>query len=52
MLRYACTGAVATLELGGLPGLVGQDRLEAVPVVVGEGELRAGVRALAAHDHP
>ena len=45
-------GAVATLELGGLAGLVGQDRLEAVPVVVGEGELRAGVRALAAHDHP
>ena len=32
-------------------GLVGQDRLEAVPVVVGERELRAGVRALAADDH-
>ena len=38
--------------MGDLAGLVGQDRLEAVPVVVGEGELRAGVRALAAHDHP
>ena len=32
-------------------GLVGQDRLETVPVVVGEGELRAGVRMLAADDH-
>lgn len=46
------TGAVAALELGGLSGLVGQDRLEAVPVMVGEGELCAGVGALAAHDHP
>ena len=45
-------GAVTTLELGGLAGLVGQDRLEAVTVTVCEGELRAGVRALAAHDHP
>ena len=26
--------------------------MEAVPVVVGEGELRAGMRALAADDHP
>jgi hypothetical protein len=31
--------------------LVGEDRLEAVAVMVGEGELRAGVRALASHDH-
>ena len=33
-------------------GLVGEDRLEAVTVVVGERQLRAGVRALAADDHP
>ena len=45
-------GAVAALELGGLAGLVGEDRLEAVTVVVSEGELRAGVGALTAHDHP
>jgi hypothetical protein len=32
--------------------LVGEDRLEAVAVVVGEGQLRAGVRALAADDQP
>jgi hypothetical protein len=45
-------GAVTALEPGGLAGLVGEDRLKAVSVVVGEGELRAGVCALAAHDHP
>ena len=38
--------------MGDLTGLVGEDRLEAVPIVVGEGELRAGMRALAADDHP
>jgi hypothetical protein len=31
--------------------LVGEDRLKAVPVVIGEAQLRAGVRAFAAHDH-
>ncbi len=35
-----------------LVGLVGEDRLEAVAVVVGEAQLRAGVRALAADDQP
>jgi len=34
--------AVITLELGDRAGLVGEDRLEAITVVVGEGELRAG----------
>ena len=46
-------GQVATLDerrVAGV-GLIGEDRLEAVPVVVGEGQLRAGVRALAPHDH-
>jgi hypothetical protein len=33
-------------------GLVGQDRLEAIPVAVGERQLRAGVGALPPHDHP
>jgi hypothetical protein len=33
-------------------GPVGEDRLEAVAVVVGEGQLRARVRALAPDDHP
>jgi hypothetical protein len=43
--------AVATLDLGDvLVGLVGKDRLETVPVVVGERQLRAGVRTLAPHD--
>ena len=43
--------AVATLDLGDvLVGLVGEDRLEAVAVMVGERELRAGVRALAPDD--
>ena len=32
--------------------LVGQDGLEAAAVVVGERQLRAGVRALTTHDHP
>lgn len=45
--------AVATLQGGevGAP-LVGEDRLEAVAVVVGEGELGAGVWALATDDYP
>ena len=33
-------------------GLVGQDRLEAVPVVIGERQLRAGVWTLTPNDHP
>ena len=48
----AGAAAVVTLELGDRAGLVGEDRLEAVPVVVGERQLRAGVRALAPDDHP
>ena len=48
----ASAAAVVTLELGDRAGLVGEDRLEAVSLVVGEGQLRAGVRALAPDDHP
>ncbi len=49
----AGAGAVTTLKDRYLAaGLVGEDRLEAVPVDIGEGQLRPGVRALAAHDHP
>src|SRR5215212_9532740 len=45
--------AVAALELGDVVvDLVGEDGLEAVAVVVGERQLRAGVRALAPHDQP
>ncbi len=33
-----------------LVGLVGEDRLEAVAVTIGERQLRAGVRALAPDD--
>jgi hypothetical protein len=43
--------AVLALELGDLTRLVGEDCLETVSVLVGEGELRAGMRSLAAHDH-
>jgi hypothetical protein len=44
--------AVATLEHGDVVvGLDGEDRLEAVPVVVGDAQLRAGVRTLTPHDH-
>jgi len=44
--------AVAALDRGDvLVGLVSEDRLEAVPVDVGERELRAGVGALAPGDH-
>ena len=32
--------------------MVGQDGLEAVAVMVGERQLRAGMRALAPDDHP
>ena len=48
----AGAGAMLALQMSGLALAVGEDRLEAVPVRVGEGELRAGVRALAAHDQP
>ena len=45
--------AVEDLERGDvLVGLVGDEALEAVPVEVGEGQLRAGVRALAPADQP
>ena len=47
----ACAAAVIALELSEVAGLVGQDRLKVMPVVVGEGELRAEVRRLAANDH-
>jgi hypothetical protein len=47
------TLALATLEhLDVGVGLVGQDTLEAVAVVVGERQLCAGMRALAPDDHP
>ena len=45
--------AVAALELGDVcVGLVGEEALVAVPVGVGEAQLRAGVRPLLAHDQP
>jgi hypothetical protein len=45
--------AVTSLQDGDVGiGLVGQDRLEAVSVVVGERQLRAGVGRLAPDDHP
>ena len=45
--------AVKYLELGDvLVGLVGDEALEAMTVQVGEGQLRAGVRALAPTDQP
>lgn len=44
-------GAVAGFEAGELPGRgVGRERLELPPVDVGERQLRAGVRPLAADD--
>ena len=48
----AGAGAVQALELDRVAGQVGQGGQEAVAVVVCEGQLGAGVRALAAHDHP
>ena len=39
-------GAVVALELGDRSGLVSEDRLEAMTVVIGERQLRAGMRAL------
>jgi len=45
---FFATGALAVTALKGLDvgvGLVGQDGLEAVGVVVGERQLRAGIRA-------
>ena len=45
--------AVAQLQRGMIRvGLVGQEDLEAVPVVVGEAQLRAGMGVLAAADRP
>ena len=44
--------AVQTLDLDHVAGEVGERRLEAVSLVVGELQLRAGVRPLAADDHP
>jgi hypothetical protein len=45
--------AVAAFELGDvLAGLVGEGGLEAVAVVVGERQLRAGMWALATDEHP
>ena len=45
--------AVTALDDGDvLVGLVGQDRLEAIAIMVGERQLRAGVRALAPDDQP
>ena len=45
--------AVTALEDGDVGvGLVGQDRLEAVPVVIGERQLRAGMRTLTPDDQP
>jgi hypothetical protein len=49
----AGTLALAALEHGDVGvGLVGEECLEAVAIVVGEGQLRAGMRALAAADKP
>ena len=48
-----CALALAALEqLDVRVGLVGERGLEAMTVVVGEAQLRAGMRALAPHDHP
>jgi hypothetical protein len=44
----ACAATVIALDRGDRAGLVGEDRLEAMPVMVGEGQLCAGVRSLAA----
>ena len=41
-----------TLEVCDLAGLVGEDRVETMPVMVCEGELRAGMRALTPDDYP
>jgi hypothetical protein len=48
----AGAATVTLLDLGDRAGLVGEDRLEAMPVGVGERQLRYGVRALAPDDHP
>jgi hypothetical protein len=48
----ACAGAVTTLHQCDVRvGLVGQDRLKAVAVMVGERQLRAGMRARTPYDH-
>ena len=45
--------ALAALQHGDVRiVLVGEEDLEAVPVVVGEGQLRAGMRSLAPADQP
>ena len=49
-VRALALAALEDLDVG--VGLVGQDGLEAMAVMVGEGQLRAGMRALAADDHP
>src|SRR5680860_1114363 len=46
----AGAGAVVALEPRGVSCAVGEDRLESVPIRVGEGELGAGMGPLAAHD--
>ena len=49
----AGAGAVVALDGGDVSlGLVGEDRLEGVPVEVGERQLDAMMRAVAAHQHP
>ena len=48
-----CAGAMGALQDGDLGAvLVGEDRLETVAVMVGEAQLRAGMRALPTNDHP
>ena len=47
-----CAAAVIALNGGGRAGLVGEDRLEAMTVMVGEGELRVRMRALTPDDDP
>lgn len=49
----AGVAAVTQLETGDVGiGLIGDERLEAVPVDIGEGELRARVRTFPTHDGP
>jgi hypothetical protein len=45
------SAAVQPLDLDHVAGEVGERRLEAVSLVIGELQLRAGVRALAGDDH-
>jgi len=48
----ASTATMTALDLGDVAALVGEDRLEAVALDIGEAQLGAGVRAFAAHEHP